>query len=145
MIKKTLSIFCPILWAGLILGISFIEAPLKFQAPGITIPLGLGIGRLVFQALNKVEIVLLLLTIFSVWNTKSFKWTIPVIILLAIDTFLLLPILDKRAILLLAGKPSEASYHHITYIVLEALKLISLLILGFINIKSLKHETGYKK
>lgn len=145
MIKKTLSIFCPILWAGLIIGISFIEAPLKFQAPGITIPLGLGIGRLVFQTLNKVEIALLLLTIFSVWNTKNFKWIIPVIILLMLDTFWLLPILDKRAILLLAGKPNQASYHHIIYIVLEAFKLISLLLLGFTNLKSLKHETGYKK
>ena len=46
----------PALWLGLIIGISLIEAPLKFQAPGITIPLGLGIGRLVFTAMNIVEL-----------------------------------------------------------------------------------------
>ena len=39
-------------WLGMVLAISFLEAPLKFRAPGITIALGLGIGRLVFRALN---------------------------------------------------------------------------------------------
>ena len=48
-------VFC---WLGMVLAISFLEAPLKFQAPGITVQLGLGIGRLVFRALNAVEIVL---------------------------------------------------------------------------------------
>ena len=45
-------------WLGMVAAISFLEAPLKFQAPGITVQLGLGIGRLVFRALNAVEIVL---------------------------------------------------------------------------------------
>ena len=46
------------IWLGMVLAISFLEAPLKFRAPGITIPLGLGIGRLVFRALNVCEVVL---------------------------------------------------------------------------------------
>jgi hypothetical protein len=45
-------------WLGMVLAISFLEAPLKFRAPGITLALGLGIGRLVFAALNRVEVVL---------------------------------------------------------------------------------------
>jgi hypothetical protein len=45
-------------WLGMVLAISFLETPLKFRAPGITLPLGLGIGRLVFRALNTVEVVL---------------------------------------------------------------------------------------
>jgi hypothetical protein len=48
------------LWLGMVLALSFLEAPLKFRAPGITVQLGLGIGRLVFAAFNRVEIVLLL-------------------------------------------------------------------------------------
>lgn len=35
-------------WLGMVLAISFLEAPLKFRAPGVTLPIGLGIGRLVF-------------------------------------------------------------------------------------------------
>src|SRR5215831_19369774 len=46
------------LWLGMVLAISFLEAPLKFRAPGVTIPIGLGIGRLVFRALNTAEAVL---------------------------------------------------------------------------------------
>lgn len=35
-------------WLGMVLAVSFIEAPLKFRAPGVTLPIGLGIGRLSF-------------------------------------------------------------------------------------------------
>src|SRR5690606_14565883 len=48
----------PMLWLGMVLAISFLEAPLKFGAPGVTLPIGLGIGRRVFKALNGVEVVL---------------------------------------------------------------------------------------
>ena len=53
-------------WLGMVLAISFLEAPLKFRAPGVTVPLGLGIGRLVFRALNRVEMVLLVLALVGV-------------------------------------------------------------------------------
>ncbi|WP_328388425.1 hypothetical protein [Nocardia sp. NBC_00416] len=42
--------FVPMLWLGMVLAISFLEAPLKFRAPGVATELGLGIGRLVFRA-----------------------------------------------------------------------------------------------
>jgi hypothetical protein len=45
-------------WLGMVLAISFLEAPLKFRAPNVTLQIGLGIGRLVFRALNTVEVVL---------------------------------------------------------------------------------------
>lgn len=53
-------------WLGMVLAISFLEAPLKFRAPGVTIPIGLGIGRLVFRALNAVEAVLAVIVIVAV-------------------------------------------------------------------------------
>jgi hypothetical protein len=45
-----------LVWLGMVLAISFLEAPLKFRAPNVTLPIGLGIGRLVFRALNTVEV-----------------------------------------------------------------------------------------
>ena len=42
----------------MVLAVSFLEAPLKFRAPGVTLPIGLGIGRLVFRALNSAEALL---------------------------------------------------------------------------------------
>jgi hypothetical protein len=43
-------------WLGMVLAISFLEAPLKFRAPNVTLQIGLGIGRLVFRALNTVPV-----------------------------------------------------------------------------------------
>jgi hypothetical protein len=37
-------------WMGMVLAISFLEAPLKFRAPGLILAVGLSIGRLVFRA-----------------------------------------------------------------------------------------------
>ena len=54
------------LWLGMVLAISFLEAPVKFRAPGITLALGLGIGRLVFAALNRFEAVLAVAVLIAV-------------------------------------------------------------------------------
>ena len=55
---NVVQIAVPFIWLGMVLAISFLETPLKFRAPGITVPLGLGIGRLVFRALAVVELAL---------------------------------------------------------------------------------------
>jgi len=145
--KKLIAIFCVIFWAGLIGGISFLEAPLKFQAPGITIPLGLGIGQLVFQALNKIEVILLIAILACslpapLKNISSIL-LFSVTILLMIDTFWLLPLLDERAKLVLSGHAPVRSYHHILYIIADTIKFLILITMGFLNLKSLKHEKGY--
>jgi len=57
-VKHPISLIATFLWIGFVGAISFMEAWLKFRAEGITMPLGLSIGRLVFDALNKVEWVL---------------------------------------------------------------------------------------
>jgi hypothetical protein len=46
MVFKILQIAIPFIWFGAIGAISFMEAPLKFTAPNITLALGLGIGRI---------------------------------------------------------------------------------------------------
>ena len=46
------------IWLGMVLAISFLEAPMKFRAPGVTLQIGLGIGRLVFRALNTAEVLI---------------------------------------------------------------------------------------
>ena len=39
-----------LVWLGRVLAISFLEAPLRFRAPQVSLRIGLGIGRLVFRA-----------------------------------------------------------------------------------------------
>ena len=40
----------PLVWLGMVPGISSLEIPLKFRAPGVTVSLGPGICRLIFRA-----------------------------------------------------------------------------------------------
>ena len=46
----------PVFWLGMVAAISFLEAPIKFSAPGVSLAIGLGIGRKVFTALNAVGV-----------------------------------------------------------------------------------------
>ncbi|WP_207432061.1 hypothetical protein [Sabulibacter ruber] len=114
------------LWAGLIIGISFIEAPVKFTAPGITLPLGLGIGRLVFGVMNKVEIafcaIALLAFLFN--HASKLEWTLiaGTAAILLLQTFWLLPALDVRAVAIINGQNPPASSLHFVYVALEFLK-----------------------
>lgn len=122
------------LWMGFVLAISFLEAWLKFQAPGITIPLGLGIGRLVFFALNKTEwffaVLILLMQIKSGnWKQIRMEWSALLIILL-LQTFWLLPLLDVRAEKVIQMVEIEPSNLHYYYVALEMIKVLILFVLG---------------
>ena len=47
-----LSVALIFVWLGMVLAISFLEAPLKFRAPGVTLPIGLGGLWLAFYVRN---------------------------------------------------------------------------------------------
>jgi len=145
--KIYISAFCAIFWAGLIAGISFLEAPLKFQAPGISVKLGLGIGQLVFQALNKIEIVLMVVILICNFKTTLKRQSLVLIIALAIiciaDTFWLLPYLDERARAVLQGANPTPSILHIVYIIVEIVKFLCLTGFGILSLKEIRNETRY--
>ena len=135
MILRILQIAIPFVWFGLIGGISFLEAPLKFQAPNVTIALGLGIGRLVFFALNKIEIALALLMVFSFIKIRP-REKFPIVcfaviaLLLLLETLWLLPVLDARAIEVINGTAAPYSNAHFIYIAFDLIKFVLLFALG---------------
>ena len=117
----------PMLWLGMVVAISFLEAPIKFRAPGVTLPVGLAIGRLVFKALNGVEIVLLLVLSVSCYVVRPEP---PALILLAsvaavlvIQVVVVRPPLSKRTDRVLAGEILPRSTMHRVYIALELAKV----------------------
>lgn len=116
-------VLIPAVWLGLIIGISFIEAPLKFTAPGITLPLGLGIGRLVFAAMNIVEIVLFLgLLLATVKRSvgRVWWWATGIIgVLLMLKVAVIRPGLSQRTDAVLAGNFEGGSLWHYAYIGVE--------------------------
>lgn len=135
-VNKPVAVVSTFIWIGFVCAISFMEAWLKFQAPGITVPLGLGIGRIVFAALNKVEWVLAPLILFDLLFSKGtiFRWNtvaylIPVI-LLVIQTLWLLPALDARAQLHMDGVDVSPSNLHLGFIAAEIIKVTSLITFG---------------
>lgn len=150
MVFRIASIAVPFIWFGLLMGISFLEAPLKFQAPGITLGLGLGIGRLVFSVLNKIEIVLALIMVLSVYKArpgrKAVYFLAVIFILLLLETVWLLPALDVRAQQVIDGTAAPYSGMHIIYIVFDSIKAVLLFTVGILITKrSLgnQNEAGY--
>lgn len=131
-VKQPPALVATLLWIGFVSAISFMEAWLKFQAPNVTLTIGLGIGRLVFGMLNKVEWVLALVALVSILLGKkprlagSDSWLLIAILILATQTIWLLPALDTRAELLIAGKKVPASNLHFYYVGLEVIKVIFL-------------------
>lgn len=140
MMFKILQVAVPFIWFGAVGAISFMEAPLKFTAPNITLPLGLGIGRIVFQMLNKIEIALALLLLLSFFITrpkgKSWLCLFGLIAgLLLLETVWLLPVLDERAVQVINGTAPPFSGAHLIYIAFDAVKFVSLFALGTILTK----------
>ncbi|MET8650639.1 hypothetical protein [Nocardia aurea] len=128
--------FLPMLWLGMVLAISFLEAPLKFRAPGITVPLGLGIGRLVFRALNIVESVLaaLLVVAFPVLGPSgaSWVWLGIAATILAVQILVVRPPLSRRSDRVLAGEDMPRSHAHLWYVGLEVVKVVVLVGLAIV-------------
>lgn len=130
----SLAVAVTFVWAGMVLAISFLETPLKFQAPDVTLRIGLGIGRLVFRALNSVELVLavvLLIAVFAgdVPSGSSIAAVIAAVLLLG-QVGLVRPQLTKRSNRVLAGEDAPRSHAHYAYVVLEVGKLAALLTTG---------------
>ncbi|WP_280496964.1 hypothetical protein [Nocardia asiatica] len=123
--------FLPMLWLGMVLAISFLEAPLKFRAPGVTLRLGLGIGRLVFRALNTAEAVLAVLLVLAALivaaGTATWLWLGAAVALLAVQILAVRPPLSRRADRVLAGEELPRSHAHYWYIGLEVAKVVALL------------------
>jgi hypothetical protein len=121
-------------WVGMVLAISFIEAPLKFRAPGVTLQIGLGIGRLVFRALNACELALAAVVVACFAVTPP---TIGVAVAAAVAIVALLaqvlavrPRLSRRSDAVLAGGEGPRSRAHWAYVGLEIVKVTALLIAG---------------
>ncbi|CAA0240685.1 hypothetical protein [Tenacibaculum maritimum] len=115
--KNNIKIAVIYLWIGFVIAISFMEAWIKFRAEGVTLPIGLAIGSLVFWALNKVEIVLAVILVSVFWHAEDVKFNekhlyrliVPLVILL-VQTLYLLPVLEERAQLIIQSKEVAKCY-----------------------------------
>lgn len=118
-----------LVWAGVVIGVSFLATPAKFLAPTLTLPVALDVGRHTFGVLRPVEIAWAALTLALAWLGRArlraalaALWTT-----LALELLWLVPTLDARALRVVAGETIPPTYHHVVYIVLEMVELTLLL------------------
>lgn len=127
-----LRLLLPAFLLGAIIALSFLEAPLKFLAPGVTIPIGLGIGRLVFTALNVLAgVVLIVLTVVNV-RARAGRATLGILgaiwLVYLVEIAVIRPVLNQRSDLVIAGLAAAGTnWAHYAYIVADV-TLVGLLI-----------------
>ncbi|WP_293004383.1 hypothetical protein [Mycobacterium sp.] len=130
-LAEAVAVAVAFVWLGMVLAISFLEAPLKFRAPHVTLQIGLGIGRLVFRALNAVEVALAIVVAAAIVAGRPSAGVtvalVTAIAVLVVQIALVRPRLTRRSEQVLAGLDAPRSRGHLVYIGLEAAKSIALL------------------
>lgn len=117
-------------WFGILVGVSFLATPAKFLAPSLILPVALDVGRHTFAVFNKVEwafSIVLVLVLFlerSGWVGKIFGIAAGLIV--ALEALWLLPVLDARVGVIIAGGQPAPSAYHTLYIVLEVAKAVAI-------------------
>jgi len=100
----------------------------------VTLQVGLGIGRLVFAALNRVEVLLAV----AVWaalltghhSVVSLAVAGGVVLVLIVQLAAVRPVLTRRSDRVLAGEEGPRSHAHLVYVGLEVVKVAGLAGLG---------------
>lgn len=134
-----------LLWAGLLLGVSFVATPAKFLAPSLPMTQALDVGRSTFYMLARIEwaiAVVVAVLLASAWRSGTSRIDLVAgllavaVAVLAVESFVLRPRLDARVLRIIAGESVPPSQMHNLYIALEALRLVLILAAG---ITSLRH------
>ena len=124
------------LWAGVVIGVSFLAAPAKFGAPGLSLPVAMEVGRREFGTLNLAELSLAVvsLALAAYARPERAVWLglgLAVLIVL-LQWLWLLPVLDARAQLIINGETPEPAPWHALYVGAEVVKLLALLVIGWL-------------
>ncbi len=129
-----LASYISLLWAGLLVGSSFLATPAKFLAPSLTMAQALEVGRVTFDVLSWVEsaflFVLSLALLRIVFRPFLMLVFTSIIALLLIQQVFLLPALSARTDLVIHGLQPGPSNLHLFYIAAEFLKVCALVYLA---------------
>lgn len=121
-------------WFGLTAGISLLATPVRFASAELARDVKFEVASIVFTALNKAELMLLILFLIVVRvSGAAMRWWavagLLVLIVMAQSVFLL-PELNARTELVVRGLDPPHSYVHAAYSTLELTKLALLFVTG---------------
>jgi hypothetical protein len=124
------------LWSGVVIGVSFLAAPAKFSAPTLSLPVALDVGRQEFRMFNLAEVALSVVALALAAHARVERtiWFGLAIALGAVilQALWLLPVLEARAEMIIQGETPPSAPWHTLYIAVEVLKLLSLLVIGWL-------------
>jgi hypothetical protein len=129
-----------LIWVGMLVGVSFVATPVKFTAPGLSLPVALEVGRVTFHLFSRIEWALAaFLFVISVSRMSLARTALAVslILLVAVQAVWLLPALDARVSAIVAGGSVPPSQHHTLYAAIELGKFLLLAWAGFFGLRSL--------
>jgi hypothetical protein len=125
-----------LLWAGVLVGVSFLAAPAKFAAASLSLPVAMDVGRQEFGTLDRAEIAFAVLTLaFAVLARPARTVWLGIAsaaLIVAAQALWLLPVLDARATLIIEGGTPAPAPWHTFYVIAEVLKLLILLMTGWL-------------
>jgi len=120
--------FVALVWLGIVMGVSFLATPIKFTASSLDLPTALEVGRVTFRLLARVEWVLVLVLLATVWVTRQrLPWSaLVVLVVLVAEAMWLRPNLGLRTDAIRAGLSPPPSNLHQVFIAAELLKCVAL-------------------
>lgn len=128
---RAFRLIVPSVWLGLLIALAFVETPLKFLAPGMTLEVALGVGRLVLTAADIAGVVLLaVITVLALPRPRVPRAGLIVLgalwVVLLAQVAIVRPLLNARTdVILSGGDPGESSLH-VVYIAADLLLVAGL-------------------
>lgn len=122
------------LWAGIGIGTSLIAAPAKFQAPSLSLPAALEIGRVTFRLSGYAEyscVGVLTIACLIAAPKAGLRWLAVPIGALLLQRHWLLPVLDAHTLAIIHGALLPTTQYHKLYILLELAKIAALGLLAY--------------
>ena len=117
----------PLLWLGLLVGVSFIATPAKFSAVSLSLPVALDVRRATFSVFNKIEWLMLaaLATVVVLSGSSRVPSAATALLttVLLLQSAWLLPVLSQRIAAIIAGNYLPASSVHLLYIAADLVKI----------------------
>jgi hypothetical protein len=133
-----LALYCAV-WAGIVIGVSFIATIAKFAAPSLTRPVALDVGAHTFAMLARIEwgLAALLALIILAAGITRLRAILFILIaaILAAAAIWLYPQLATRTALVIAGQPLPPSPLHAISVAAESSKVVLLILFAILEMR----------
>lgn len=136
-----------LVWLGALIGVSFLATPVKFSVEALSLPVALQVGQVTFAAFSRMEWVFALVLLAACgWEWRIAPWRLGLALLLAAGVLAqalwLLPALNERVAMVVAGESPPSAPHHAIYAAIEGVKALALIVLALLALRALDATTA---